>query len=74
MPILLLVWFQGIKTTNRFTLLAWLSLIMHTVFILLCFVGLITGSPLLGATETVKAVLSGLTFGLPVSEVKNLFL
>uniref|UniRef100_A0A6P4A6P8 phospholipid--sterol O-acyltransferase isoform X1 n=1 Tax=Ziziphus jujuba TaxID=326968 RepID=A0A6P4A6P8_ZIZJJ len=26
------------------------------------------GAPLLGATETVKAVLSGLTFGLPVSE------
>ncbi|XP_030499845.2 phospholipid--sterol O-acyltransferase isoform X1 [Cannabis sativa] len=27
------------------------------------------GAPLLGATETVKAALSGLTFGLPVSEV-----
>lgn len=47
--------------------------IMRIVFILLCFVVLITGAPLLGATETVKAVLSGLTFGLPVSEVKNLF-
>lgn len=30
---------------------------------------LIPGAPLLGATETVKGTLSGLTFGLPISEV-----
>lgn len=29
----------------------------------------ISGSPLLGATESVKATLSGFTFGLPVAEV-----
>lgn len=30
---------------------------------------MIPGAPLLGATETVKGTLSGLTFGLPISEV-----
>lgn len=44
-----------------------------TVFDWLYFIGLITGAPLLGATETVKASLSGFTFGLPVAEVENLF-
>lgn len=38
-------------------------------FIWLYFVCFIAGSPFLGATETVKATLSGVTFGLPVSEV-----
>lgn len=32
-----------------------------------------TGAPLLGATEMVKATLSGFTFGLPVSEVTSPF-
>jgi len=31
--------------------------------------GISPGSPFLGATETVKATLSGCTFGLPISEV-----
>lgn len=30
---------------------------------------MVSGAPLLGAIETVKATLSGSTFGLPVSEV-----
>lgn len=46
---------------------------MCTVFIWLYFVGITTGAPLLGAIETVKGSLSGLTFGLPVSEVVILF-
>jgi len=36
------------------------------------FVLLIPGSPLLGSIQTVKATLSGDTFGLPVSEVTPL--
>ncbi|XP_031276955.1 phospholipid--sterol O-acyltransferase [Pistacia vera] len=32
------------------------------------------GSPFLGATEIVKAALSGLTFGLPISEVINIWI
>ncbi|XP_051141912.1 phospholipid--sterol O-acyltransferase isoform X1 [Andrographis paniculata] len=38
----------------------WLDEHIHTYFAV--------GAPLLGATETVKATLSGVTFGLPVSE------
>lgn len=38
----------------------------------ICFVYLLllkTGAPLLGAPDTIKATLSGSTFGLPISEV-----
>jgi hypothetical protein len=34
-----------------------------------CHFSLLSGAPLLGSTEAVKAALSGATFGLPVSEV-----
>jgi phospholipid:diacylglycerol acyltransferase len=36
------------------------------IFLLLL---VILAAPLLGATETIEATLSGFTFGLPVSEV-----
>lgn len=37
------------------------------------FVWLSLGAPLLGSVETIKATLSGATFGLPVSEVSYYF-
>ncbi|XP_073064787.1 phospholipid--sterol O-acyltransferase-like isoform X1 [Primulina eburnea] len=40
--------------------IAWLDKHIHAYFAV--------GAPLLGATETIKATLSGVTFGLPVSE------
>lgn len=36
------------------------------------FVLLIPGAPLLGSAQTVKATLSGDTYGLPISEVTSL--
>jgi hypothetical protein len=32
---------------------------------------LCSGAPLLGAAETVKALMIGVTFGLPISEVRS---
>jgi hypothetical protein len=32
---------------------------------------LCSGAPLLGAAETVKALMIGVTFGLPISEVRT---
>lgn len=31
-----------------------------------------SGAPLLGAAETLKGLLTGLTFGLPIAEVVNI--
>lgn len=42
---------------------------MIYAFYLVHFVFLIPGAPFLGAAEAIKATLSGVTFGLPVSEV-----
>lgn len=39
----------------------WLDKHIHAYFAV--------GSPLLGATETIKATLSGVTFGIPIAEV-----
>lgn len=55
-------------TTSQLVLLFHIDKFRHSFF-LTCSVYLISGSPNLGAVETIKATLSGSTFGLPVSEV-----
>lgn len=55
-------------TTSQLVLLFHIDKFRHSFF-LTCSVYLISGSPNLGAVETIKATLSGATFGLPVSEV-----
>jgi hypothetical protein len=51
--------------------------LLSFIFMFSVFFSVLSGAPLLGSIEVVRAVLSGSTFGLPVSEVihsMNLFL
>lgn len=58
---------------NLFTLKVLMLRIVCGIY-LVCFVDLVQGASLLGTVEAVKGTLSGLTFGLPISEVTSFLL